>query len=84
MALDKHPVYLRLFFLAVTGFWGSWILVGAFIRFMTGPKKFLYAKEYLKLPACALDPDLGTHKCVEITTPDCGVSDTPPFLVLLL
>lgn len=78
MALEKHPVYMRLFFLGVTGFWGSWILIGTLLRFITGPRKFLFAKNYLKLPACALDPDLGLHKSIEITTADCGVSYLVP------
>ena len=73
MAPPKHPLYIRAIFWLVTAFWGSWIVLGVIFRFLSYPRKFLYAKDYSVLPKYALDAALGSHKSVTIQTVDCGV-----------
>ncbi|XP_067933450.1 epoxide hydrolase 1-like isoform X2 [Watersipora subatra] len=72
MALQKHPIYIRAFFLILTWFWGTVIAIGALLRFLSSPKKFIFAKNYDCLPTCAVDSQLGLHQSVTIDTVDCG------------
>lgn len=72
MALTLQPLYARAFFLSVTAFWGTWIVLGTILRFLTSPRKFLYAKDYNTLPGCALNSALGSHKSVTIKSADGG------------
>lgn len=73
MALEKQSFLFRAVRSSLTIFWGTWICLGAAIRFLKSPRSFLSGGDYSKLPKIAQDPTSWLFSQVVVNTPDVKV-----------
>jgi len=76
-APGSNPWHIKIPFIFLTLFWGSWIVLGAVLRFLSAPKKFLFTKDYSKLPKIAKNRALGETGFVTVKFTEAKVSATP-------